>query len=62
MKVTRAILLAAMLTGVFCSVFTVVVDQVIDALSSQVAIGLSFVSGFLGSLFAQMVLRRKETS
>ncbi len=48
----------AVLTGAFCIVFALVVDVVTDALSLLPVIGLSFVSGFLGSLFASTVLRR----
>lgn len=53
----RSILFAAALTGVFCAGFTVIVDAVTDALPMRVAIGLAFVSGFLGSLFARFVTR-----
>lgn len=50
----------AALTGTFCAVFTVGVDLVTNVLSMATLIGLSFVSGFLGSLFAQVVLKRKD--
>ena len=49
-------LTTSLLTGVFCALFAVVIDLVTDALSMSVVIGLAFVSGFLGSLFAQVVL------
>ncbi|MBV2361203.1 hypothetical protein KUH32_15675 [Thalassococcus sp. CAU 1522] len=52
------ILLTAALTGLFCAVFAVVIDAVTDALSMATVIGLAFLSGFCGSLFAQLVLRR----
>ncbi len=49
---------AAVLTGVFCALFSGVVGFVAQNLSMTVLIGLSFVSGFCGSLFAQTVLGR----
>jgi hypothetical protein len=48
----------AALTGVFCIGFALVVDVVTDALPLLPVLMLSFASGFLGSLFAQTVLRR----
>ncbi|MDJ0629837.1 MAG: hypothetical protein QNJ44_16385 [Rhodobacter sp.] len=57
---TRAILLAAVTTGAFCAIFAVMVDAATDALSIwQVAVA-GLVSGFLGSLFASLVLRRRD--
>ncbi|MEM9250126.1 MAG: hypothetical protein AAGB05_15715 [Pseudomonadota bacterium] len=53
-------LVQAALTGAFCVVFALVVDVVTDALSLAPVIGLSFVSGFLGSLFASMVVGRRS--
>ena len=52
------ILAQAALTGAFCIAFALVVDAVTDALSLAGLVALSFTSGFLGSLFAQLVLRR----
>ena len=52
------ILTTSVLTGVFCALFSVVVGYVADALSMNALVVLSFFSGFLGSLFAQLVLRR----
>ena len=54
----RPILLTAVLTGVFCSVFAVGIDYVVDMLERGTVIVVSFLSGFLGSLFAQTVLGR----
>ena len=54
----RPILLTAALTGVFCSGFAVFIDWATDMLERGTIIGVSFVSGFLGSLFAQTVLGR----
>ena len=54
----RAIVLTAMLTGIFCAVFAVGIDWATDMLERQQVIVVSFVSGFLGSLFAQTVLGR----
>ncbi len=51
--------LQATLTGAFCIVFALVVDVVTDALSLAPVVGLSFLSGFLGSLFATFVVRRQ---
>jgi len=50
-------LLQAALTGIFCIGFALIVDLVTEALPLAQVIVLSFVSGFLGSLFAQTVLR-----
>ena len=55
----RALLQAA-LTGVFCIGFALVVDLVTEALPLMQVMLLSFVSGFLGSLFAQTVLRGRR--
>jgi hypothetical protein len=46
------------LTGVFCSFFAVGVDWLTDMLARGQVIAVSFVSGFLGSLFASTVLRQ----
>ncbi|WP_168797945.1 hypothetical protein [Pacificoceanicola onchidii] len=54
----RAVLMTSVLTGVFCALFSVVVGALSMALSPPVLIGLSFVSGFCGSLFAQLVMKR----
>lgn len=52
------LLKTSVLTGVFCALFTLVVGALADALSMGVLIALSFVSGFLGSLLAQLVQTR----
>ena len=50
-------LISAVLTGVFCAGFALVIDAVVSMVSTyQVAI-LASLSGFLGSIFAQTVLR-----
>lgn len=54
----RPILLTAFLTGAFCSVFAVGIDYVTDMLAATTVASVSFVSGFLGSIFAQTVLGR----
>lgn len=54
----RSILLTAILTGVFCAFFAVFIDWATDMLMRNQIIGISFASGFLGSLFAQTVLAR----
>lgn len=54
----RSLLMTAVLTGIFCSVFAVGIDYVTDMLERTTVIGVSFTSGFLGSLFAQTVLGR----
>ena len=51
------ILKTAVLTGVFCSVFAVFVDWITDNFGLGQLLGISFVSGFLGSIFANLVLR-----
>ena len=54
----RPILISAVLTGVFCSGFAVIIDLATDMLERQQLILVSFASGFLGSVFAQTVLSR----
>jgi nucleoside permease NupC len=54
---TVRVLLSAALTGVFCVGFSLLVGWLSMALSMQVLVGLSFVSGFGGSLFARLILR-----
>lgn len=54
-----AILITSVVTGLFCAGFAVVVDVVTDALAMWMAIALAFAPGFLGSLFAQLILKRK---
>ncbi|WP_439122436.1 hypothetical protein [Marivita sp.] len=54
-----SILMTSVVTGVFCAAFAVVVDLITDALAIWAVMCLAFVSGFAGSLLAQMVLKRK---
>lgn len=54
----RPILISAVLTGVFCAGFAVLIDVATDMLMRQQLIAVSFLSGFLGSVFAQTVLGR----
>ena len=54
----RPVLLSAVLTGVFCAAFAVFIDWATDMLEQNQVIAVSFVSGFLGSIFAQTVLSR----
>ncbi|MCH2164110.1 MAG: hypothetical protein MK098_05600 [Marinovum sp.] len=55
------ILLTSLMTGVFCAVFATVIDVITDALTMWAVIGLAFVSGFCGSLFAQLVSGRGKS-
>jgi|AACY02.3.fsa_nt_gi hypothetical protein len=54
----RVVLSMAALTGLFCAVFALVVSFVTMVLSPLQLSLISFLSGALGSLFAQLVLRR----
>jgi len=55
-----AVLITSVITGVFCAVFATVIDLITDALAMWMVIALAFVSGFGGSLFAQIVLKRTK--
>lgn len=57
---TRAIVISAVLTGVFCACFAIGVDYLTDMLDRQSIVVVSFVSGFLGSLFASLVMRKRQ--
>lgn len=57
---TGIVLKTAVLTGLFCSVFAVFVNWVTVSFGLGQLVGISFVSGFLGSLFAQFVLRPRR--
>lgn len=50
--------MTATLTGVFCAGFAVFIDWATDMLAQNQVIVISFMSGALGSLFAQTVLGR----
>ena len=54
----RPILASAALTGLFCAVFAAGVDVVTDALSIVQVMIAGAISGFLGSLFGQTLMRR----
>ncbi len=54
------ILLAACLTGIFCAGFALAIDVVTDMLNRTNVLMVSFASGFLGSLFAQIVMGRRK--
>lgn len=54
----RTLLLSASLTGAFCSGFALVIDYATDMLGQGQIVIFSFISGFLGSVFAQTVLGR----
>ncbi|MCV6593117.1 MAG: hypothetical protein OIF48_09215 [Silicimonas sp.] len=56
----RQILLSATLTGAFCAGFALVIDVLTEMLAQNRVLLLSFVSGFLGSLFASLVLRGRS--
>lgn len=53
-------LISAILTGVFCAGFALVVDAVVSMVSTYQVALLASISGFLGSLFAQSVLGRRK--
>ena len=57
-QVIRPILMTAVLTGVFCACFAVFIDWATDMLERSSILVVSFISGFLGSLFAQTVTQR----
>ena len=50
-------LLSACITGSFCAIFAVVVTSLGMLISIVPGILIAFVSGFLGSLFANYVLK-----
>ncbi|MDU8911026.1 hypothetical protein [Aestuariicoccus sp. MJ-SS9] len=53
-------LVPALLTGVFCAAFAVGVDFVVGMKGLTTVIVISFVSGFLGNCFAQIVTGRDK--
>jgi hypothetical protein len=57
----RAALIPALTTGIFCAGFAVVVNVLTSMLSVGGTVTLAFASGFLGSLFAWFVLRRRRS-
>ena len=52
----RAFVLPAIITGVFCAGFAVAIDQLTDMLARNQVIVVSFISGFLGSIVARLIL------
>ena len=57
---SRAIWISAFLTGTFCGGFALGVDYLTDMLDRTNILVISFVSGFLGSLFASFVMGRSR--
>lgn len=57
---TRPILISAVLTGMFCAGFAFGIDWLTDMLERANVIVLSFLSGFMGSLFASFVMGRRR--
>ncbi len=57
---SRTILISALTTGAFCAAFAVGVDLLTDMLQRNQVVVVSFISGFLGSLFASLVWRRSK--
>ena len=51
---------AAATTGAFCVVFALFIDRVTEALSLWQIVVASFASGSMGSLFASILLRRRD--
>lgn len=56
----RAALLAALVTGAFCSVFALGVHLTTSLLANWQVMAVGGVSGFCGSLFARMALGREK--
>ena len=56
----KPIVISAALTGLFCACFAVGIDWLTDMLERGQVAGISFFSGFLGSLFASFVMYRKN--
>ena len=54
----RPMLASAALTGLFCAIFAAGVDLVTEALSLFHVMMAGAVSGFLGSLFGQSMMKR----
>ena len=56
--ILRAFILPAVLTGAFCGAFALGIDFLTDMLERQQVLIVSFISGFGGSIFASLVLRK----
>ena len=54
------ILLSALLTGAFCAVFAVGVDTILPEVMGYEVAMIAMISGFCGSIFAQLVLRWRQ--
>lgn len=54
----RPLLMSALLTGCFCSVFALGIHWATNMLGQVSILLISFTSGFLGSIFASLVLGR----
>ncbi|MEM6479307.1 MAG: hypothetical protein AAF841_13565 [Pseudomonadota bacterium] len=52
--------IAAAATAVFCAVFALIVDFITDALAVWQIMGLAALSGFLGSLFGNSLVSRRQ--
>lgn len=50
------VLVAAILTGIFCALFALTIDFLTDMLARGQLLLVSFISGFLGSLFARVII------
>ncbi len=55
---TGKTLWTAVLTGMFCTVFSLFISWFSAVFGVGQIIGISFISGFIGSLFGQTVTRR----
>jgi uncharacterized membrane protein YjjB (DUF3815 family) len=51
-------LISAGMTGAFCAVFAFVISNIAPMLGVGAVLTTSFVSGFLGSIFARLVLKK----
>jgi hypothetical protein len=56
----RTVLIPALTTGAFCAVFAVSIDAIVSMVSTAQVAMLAATSGFLGSIFASLVWRRKK--
>lgn len=54
----RVVLMTAGMTGIFCAGFAVFIDWATDMLDRRSVLFVSFASGFLGSIFAQTIIKR----
>lgn len=57
--ITKMVLTTAIVTGLFCAGFAFVIEQVTDVLTLTQALLLAMISGFCGSLFAQLLFKGK---